>query len=147
MTRSFNNQSIPTLIMPRVSFVSFVLCWIGLFIFMVRADLKKQTNPPQLLADGAANSAASFQKHVRCECEFFVQSWKTSHMIRLPMGMIFFLHRNLVSGSWLVLALFNCVVTISSIDVVPFKKPFSALEACKNAHWKFFKNFVTFHIW
>ena len=73
MTRAFNNQSVPKVIMPRLSLNAFALCWTLLLFIMVRADLKDRT-------------LTAVKHPVLCECEFFVQSWKTSHMIRLPMG-------------------------------------------------------------
>jgi hypothetical protein len=57
------------------------------------ADLKGQPDLTQVTAnsdsikeDVEKEPAAAAAAPVLCECEFFVQSWKTSHMIRLPMG-------------------------------------------------------------
>lgn len=87
--RHFNSDSI---IMPiRFS----VLFCTGLLILTVMADLKGQPDLTQVTVnldsikedvEQQPAAAAAAAAPILCECEFFVQSWKTSHMIRLPMG-------------------------------------------------------------
>lgn len=54
-------------------------------------DLKQRTqvtvNSDSIKEDDVVEEEpAAAAAPILCECEFFVQSWKTSHMIRLPMG-------------------------------------------------------------
>jgi hypothetical protein len=75
-------------IMPRFHFNISVLFCTGLLILTVRADFKGQ---PDLKRTQVTVNLDLIKKEaelapILCDCEFFVQSWKTSHMIRLPMG-------------------------------------------------------------
>lgn len=90
MTRRSPRHFSDSIIMPiRFS----VLFCTGLLILTVMADLKGQPDLTQVTAnsdsikeDVEQQPAAAAAAPILCECEFFVQSWKTSHMIRLPMG-------------------------------------------------------------
>ncbi|XP_057375679.1 uncharacterized protein LOC130696605 [Daphnia carinata] len=84
--RAFNKL---TLIMPRISRHFVILFGIGFLILTVWADINGQpdSNRTQVALDAQRFKDNITEAPVLCECEFFVQSWKTSHMIRLPMGI------------------------------------------------------------
>ncbi|KAK4008326.1 hypothetical protein OUZ56_013469 [Daphnia magna] len=87
MTRRTFNQL--TSIMPRISRNVVILFGIGLSILTVWADINGQPdlNRTQVTLDAQPLKDNATEVPVTCECQFFVQSWKTSHMIRLPMSM------------------------------------------------------------
>jgi hypothetical protein len=86
MTRRSPRHFSDSIIMPiRFS----VLFCTGLLILTVMADLKGQPDLTQVTVNLDSIKEDVEQQPaapILCECEFFVQSWKTSHMIRLPMG-------------------------------------------------------------
>ncbi|KAI9554141.1 hypothetical protein GHT06_019413 [Daphnia sinensis] len=78
-----------TSIMPRISRQFVFLFSIGLLILTVWADINGQPdlNRTQVTLDAQSLTGNATEAPVICECQFFVQSWKTSHMIRLPMSI------------------------------------------------------------
>lgn len=86
MTRRTFNQL--TSIMPRISRNVVILFGIGLSILTVWADINGQPdlNRTQVTLDAQPLKDNATEVPVICVCQFFVQSWKTSHMIRLPMS-------------------------------------------------------------
>ncbi|EFX86654.1 hypothetical protein DAPPUDRAFT_97812, partial [Daphnia pulex] len=68
---------------------SSLLFCTGLLILTVMADLnltQVTVNSDSIKEDDVEQEPIAAAP-ILCECEFFVQSWKTSHMIRLPMGI------------------------------------------------------------
>ena len=83
MTRRAFKQSVVN--MPQFCLNNIAVVLLFYFgLLTVRADLKGQ--PDLKLTQVTINEPAAQHPIILCECEFFVQSWKTSHMIRLPMG-------------------------------------------------------------
>ena len=84
MTRRAFKHSV---IMPQFRSNSIAVVLLFYFgLLTVRADLKGQPDLKRTQVTIDSINEPEAQHPILCECEFFVQSWKTSHMIRLPMG-------------------------------------------------------------